>query len=592
MNIYEERINELRAVMKERKINYVIVPTADSHNSEYVGQHFKLREYLSGFTGSNGTLLVTLSKAMLWTDGRYFVQAERELRDSGIILMKMMEENVPTLEEYILSHYKTGEQIGLDKKVVSFLFVNKLLSNNSSLLFVDFDAGKYVWPTRPAPACNEIMILGDKVSGKAYNEKVADVQRVISEKGADALFLSKLDDIMWLFNIRGSDVKCNPVALSYAYIGKEEVILFIQKKVISKKLLQYASENNITLKPYEDTFGIISLVKNKMILIDPVYTSQKVYEVLEDNSFIKSVNPTTIMKAVKNASEIENMRSVYTKDNLAVTKFIYYVKNILDIENSNEFVLSEYLDNLRKSTQGYLDLSFETICAYGENAAMMHYEATKECNSPIKKEGFLLVDSGGQYIGGTTDITRTIALGPLSDEMKKNYTLVLKGNLALSHARFMYGCTGRNLDILARGPLWQAGIDYKCGTGHGIGYMLNVHEGPQNIRWRYDKTQEEAVLEEGMLITDEPGVYLEGKYGIRIENVLLCKKSIKNSDGQFMEFETLTFVPFERDAILKELLNDTEIEWINNYHKAVYASLEKYMTEEEKVWLNKVCAPI
>lgn len=593
MNIYTERVNFLQKIMEDKKLDYVIVPTGDYHNSEYVGAYFKLREFISGFTGSNGTLLITKKEAFLWTDGRYFVQAEKELMGTGILLMKMQEENVPTLEEYLLNQYKDTQRIGIDKKIVTVSFINNLLNQNAGLQFVDFDAGSFIWDNRPKLPCNDIMLLPTNISGKSFPEKLIDVRHALKDKGADAVFISKLDDIMWLFNLRGSDVKCNPVSLSYAYISNEEVKLFIQEKAHSEIVKLYAADNGIMLHDYKDTFYILEQISGKKILIDAAYTSEQVFESLcRKNTLVFGVNPTTPLKAVKNHVEIDNIRKVYAKDNVAVTKFICYLKNAADIEKTNEYELAQYIDNLRKDIDEYLDLSFETICAYGENAAMMHYEATEENYSCLKKEGFLLVDSGGQYLGGTTDITRTIALGNLSYEMKKHYTLVLKGNLALANAKFMYGCTGRNLDILARNPLWQEGIDYKCGTGHGIGYILNVHEGPQNIRWRYDKTAEEAVLEEGMLITDEPGVYLQGKYGIRIENVLLCKRGVKNSDGQFMEFETLTYVPFEREAILKELLTEAEIKWIDAYHKTVYETMKNHFTTDEQKWLLAVCAPL
>ena len=593
------RIAALRKKMEICNVHYVIIPTGDYHNSEYVSDFFRVREFFSGFTGSNGTLVVTREEALLWTDGRYFIQAELELKGSDIILCKMGEEDVPTIQEYLALNYKQDEIIGFDGRVITTSFAKKIKDAvfDATGFYCEFNDGfipyEGIWDNQPKLPANPVFILNGDLSGVDYKEKVLKLRKKMKALKADAIWLSKLDDIMWLFNIRGNDVECNPVALSYCYIDEDKSILMIQKDAVTKELSDYCEKNQIELIDYSECDFICSTPENKTILIDPQYASYRHKSILEKkNTIIELPSPIIAMKAVKNPVEISRMREVYLKDSAALTKFIYWIKNVKDKAVLNEHEVGRMVDCYRMEVDGFIELSFPTICAYGPNGAMMHYEATKESNSKLDNKGFLLVDSGGQYYGGTTDVTRTIALGELTDEMKRHYTLVLKGMLNLSMVKFMYGCSGKNLDILARGPLWKEGIDYKCGTGHGVGYMLNVHEGPQSFRFKTLPGIDDSVLEEGMVITNEPGVYIEGSHGIRIENVLLCHKDIKNNDGQFMSFETLTKVPIDKEAVLVDLLTKDEREFINKYHEDVYRDISPFLSEEEKSWLRSATTPL
>ncbi|MBQ8327479.1 MAG: aminopeptidase P family protein [Lachnospiraceae bacterium] len=593
------RIAALRKKMEICNVHYVIIPTGDYHNSEYVSDFFRVREFFTGFTGSNGTLVVTREEALLWTDGRYFIQAELELKGSEIILCKMGEEDVPTIQEYLALNYKQDEVMGVDGRVITTSFAKKIKDAvfDATGFYCEFNDGfipyEGIWDNQPKLPANPVFVLNGDLSGVDYKEKVLKLRKKMKALKADAIWLSKLDDIMWLFNIRGNDVECNPVALSYCYIDEDISTLMIQKDAVTEELSDYCEKNQIELIDYSECDFICSTPENKTILIDPQYASYRHKSILEKkNTIIELPSPIIAMKAVKNPVEISRMREVYLKDSAALTKFIYWIKNVKDKAVLNEYEVGRMVDCYRMEVDGFIELSFPTICAYGPNGAMMHYEATKESNSKLDNKGFLLVDSGGQYYGGTTDVTRTIVLGELTDEMKRHYTLVLKGMLNLSMVKFMYGCSGKNLDILARGPLWKEGIDYKCGTGHGVGYMLNVHEGPQSFRFKTLPGIDDSVLEEGMVITNEPGVYIEGSHGIRIENVLLCHKDIKNSDGQFMSFETLTKVPIDKEAVLVDLLAKDEREFLNKYHEDVYRDISPFLSEEEKSWLRSATTPL
>lgn len=604
--VIKERLNALRKVMNERGVNFYIVPTADFHNSEYVDDYFKVREFLSGFTGSNGTLVVSENEAGLWTDGRYFIQAEKELHGTGITLYRMNEEGVLGITEYLLKESKSGDVVGFDGRVVDAYFGNclekKLLKHNVKLYYREdlSEAVRTEWPKLPA---HPVMILPEELCGLSVEEKLTQVRDVMAEMECEYCLISKLDDLMWLLNIRGRDVKCNPVALAYGFITQEEMFLFLQKEEETEDLRVYAKNHRIVIKDYEDIIPFLEEYNYKgRVLADERNLSYFLYRtVSERTELLNDKNPTELLKSVKNPVELAKMRDIYLKDSVAVTKFIYYLKckmkqetldkDLCDMELT-EVSAAAYLDNLRAQIPEYLDLSFPTICAYKENAAMMHYEATEDCHKKLDHEGMLLVDSGGQYLGGTTDVTRTIVLGGISEEIKKHYSAVAAGMLELLNAKFLYGCTGRNLDILARKPLWEMGIDYKCGTGHGVGYILNVHEGPQGIRWRYAEGVSETVLKEGMTVTDEPGVYIEGSHGIRIENVLVVRKCEKNSDGQFMYFENLTFVPIDRLALDKRYLSEESIRKIDDYHREVYKKISPFLTDAQAEWLKKETAPL
>lgn len=595
--IIRNRIAALREAMEQAGMDFYMVPTADFHNSEYVDQYFKVREYLSGFTGSNGTLVVSREEAGLWTDGRYFIQAENELEGTGITLFRMLDEGVPTIKEYLRDRMKEGQTLGFDGRVVDTAFgvgLEKVLEEKKIVFAYGKDLADAVWTDRPALPSHPVMVLDEDICGKSAGEKLEDVRRAMEKEGVDAFLLSKLDDLMWLFNVRGGDVECNPVALSYAYITGKECFFFLQETEMTEALRAHAVKYGITLKGYEEIVPFLQDRKDKeCVLYDGRNTSYALYRTLREKGECRDgKNPTELMKAVKNEVELAHMEQVYLKDSAAVCKFIYWLKKNIGKMKITEVTAAQYLDHLRSEIDGFLDLSFPTISGYKENAAMMHYEATEDNCKELAPEGMLLVDSGGQYMGGTTDVTRTIVLGPVSPEIKEHFTAVAVGMLQLTNARFLYGCTGRNLDILARQPMWDRNIDYKCGTGHGVGYILNVHEGPQGIRWRFTESQTEAVIEAGMDVTNEPGVYMEGSHGIRTENVMVARNGVKNGDGQFMYFDTLTYVPIDREAIDVSCMQPVDIERLNRYHREVYEKIEKYLTEEEREWLADVTSPL
>lgn len=595
--IIKERLSLLKQEMKANGVDCYMLPTSDFHNSEYVDDYFKAREYFSNFTGSNGTLVVREEETGLWTDGRYFIQAENELAGTGITLFRMQEEGVPTIQEYLEKEMKGGQTLGFDGRVVDCRFGKKLekaLGEKDIAICYEKDLAGSLWEDRPALPCHEAVLLPEQICGQTCAGKVARVREKMKEKKASYFLLSKLDDLMWLLNIRGKDVACNPVALSYGFITMDEIYLFLQKGAVTDGLRAYAEKYQIVIKDY---FEITEFLKGfsyqGAVLYDSGNLNYALYKTIcEKTECIDEKNPTELMKAVKNPVELQNMREVFLTDNVVVTKFIYWLKQNVGKIPLNEYTAAMKLDGMRREAEGFLDLSFETISGYKENAAMMHYEATQENHKEIRAEGMLLVDSGGQYMGGTTDITRTIVLGEISEEEKKHFSAVAAGMIRLSNAKFLYGCTGRNVDILAREPMWEMNIDYKCGTGHGVGYILNVHEGPQGIRWKYIEGQTEAVLEEGMNVTNEPGVYREGSHGIRTENVMLVRKGEKNADGQFMYFETLTFVPIDREALDKKYLTETDVKRIDAYHEEVYQRISPRLTKEEAEWLREVTLPL
>ena len=584
-----ERMERLRQKMKQEKIDLYYIPTADFHQSEYVGEHFKCREYMSGFTGSAGSLVVTKEEACLFTDGRYHIQAERELQDSGIHLFRCGEANIPSEEEYIEVYMQKHTTFGFDGRVVSAAFVERLLektglSENAALY--QKDLVDEIWNTRPPLSKEEIYELELWQTGERVADKISRIRGEMKKQGAQAHVIASLDDIAWIFNLRGNDVRYNPVFLAFALITENTACLYLSEEAVTESIKKYLRENKIIWKDYNNIYKDLGMIEqNQTVLLDKETVNYCLIQSIPKKCTIKNgMNPSTRMKAVKNKTEIENTKKAHIRDGLAVTRFIHYVKTKAGT-GITEYEAECYLNKLRKESENCFDLSFETISAYGTNAAMMHYSAKPESSAVIEKKGFLLVDSGGQYKDGTTDVTRTIAVGSLTPEMKKHYTLTLVGMLRLMNARFLYGCTGRNLDILARGPLWEHFIDYRCGTGHGVGHILNVHEGPNAFRWKQHRDLPECELEEGMITTDEPGVYLENQYGIRIENELLCVRDDKNQWGQFMKFECLTFVPLEREAIDTAYMEKRDVELFNIYQKQVYEKLSQYMKEEEKQWL-------
>ena len=589
----QERLKALRAEMEKRGITVYVVPTADFHESEYVGDHFKARKFITGFTGSAGTAVITLDEAGLWTDGRYFVQAENQLKDSTVTLYRMGEEGVPTVDEFGKDRLKEGGCLGFDGRVVNGTWggkLEKIAAEKNVSMHVTEDLIDLIWEDRPALSKQPLFILEEKYSGKSTADKIGDLRKAMKENGADVHILTSLYDIAWLLNIRGNDIDYVPVVLSYLVLNETECIWFLQEEVVDDKIRAYLEENHITTKPYDAIYDYVpEIPADAVVLMNRGTVNYRIVNSLDKAiKVVDKPNPTELMKAVKNKTEVDNTRAAHVKDGVAFTKFMYWLKTNIGKIPMTEISASDYLEARRREQDNFIELSFNTICAYGANAAMMHYAATPESDAELKPEGFLLVDSGGHYFEGTTDITRTMALGPITDEMRLHFTTVCRSNMNLAHAKFLYGCTGLNLDILSRGPLWEMGIDYKCGTGHGVGYVLNVHEGPNGFRWRVvPERHDNGVLEEGMITTDEPGVYLEGKYGIRTENELVCHKAEKNEYGQFMEFENITYAPIDLDAIAPDLLSAREKKMLNDYHKMVYDTISPYMTAEENEWLKR-----
>ena len=575
-----KRIEEARKSMKKHKVDAYIVTSSDYHQSEYIDTYFKGREYLSGFTGSAGVLVIFKDEACLWTDGRYHIQAEKQLKGSEVKLFKQGNLGVPTYKEYIVSKLAENSKIGIDAKILLSSDINEILSKKKYKI-VDFDLLDKVWNERKALPNGKIFILEDKYTGKSYKEKVKEIRKILKEKGADYNIISSLDDIAWIYNFRGCDITHNPVALSFTIISEKKSTLYINEKKLDKKAQKYFRDNKVEIKEYFEFFKDIKKLKGN-ILVDFNKISYAIYEAISKNTIINSMNPSTYLKAHKNETEIVNTKKIHIQDGVAIVKFMYWLKNNYKKENITEFSAEQKINSLRKEIEGYLELSFHTISAFGKNAAMMHYSAPEKKSTKIQ-DGVYLLDSGGTYLRGTTDITRTFFLGKVGKQEKIDNTLVLKGMLALSRAKFLFGATGTNLDILARQFLWNVGIDYKCGTGHGVGHILNVHEGPHGIRFQYNPQR----LEVGMIVTNEPGAYIEGSHGIRIENELLVKEACETEHGKFLEFETITYAPIDLDGIVKTLLTKEEKQQLNEYHSEVYKKLSPYLNKKEKEFLEE-----
>ena len=587
-----QRIDKLRNLMKEKNIYAYIVPSSDYHQSEYVGDYFKSREFMSGFTGSAGTLVVTMDEAGLWTDGRYFIQAENELKGSDIKLFKIGEEGVPTIQEYLLQNLPKNSTLGFDGKVMSVKegqnFTNKLAFKGINIEY-KYDLVNDIWQDRCSLPTEKAFSLGIEYSGESFSDKLSKIREIMKDKKATTHILASLDDIAWLFNIRGRDVKSNPVVLSYAIINIDNVYLFIDKNKIGEDIKTELNKENVQIKGYEDIYEYIKNIdENEVVLIDSSKVNYAIYNNIPFNvQKIEERNPSILLKSIKNEVELKNIRNSHIKDGVAFTKFMYWLKNNIGKIEITEISATQKLEEFRREQDKFIEPSFSTIAAYKEHAAMMHYSATEESNYKLEPRDLFLVDSGGQYFDGTTDITRTIALGPIPENIIKDFTNVVRGMIRLSKAKFLYGCRGYNLDILARGPLWESGIDYKCGTGHGIGFVLNVHEGPNGFRWKVrEDIDDSCILEEGMVTTNEPGVYVENSHGIRIENEIVVRKAEKNEYGQFMNFEVITFAPIDLDAIDVNLMLEDERIYLNNYHKKVYDKISPYLNEQEKKWLK------
>ena len=597
MDTVNERIQALRAMMKERGIDAYLVPTSDFHESEYVGSHFECRKFITGFTGSAGAAVITLKEAGLWTDGRYFVQAGKQLQGSEVKLFKMGQEGVPTIEEYLAENMPENGVLGFDGRVVNEEFGEELLARlqkKNVTAASGEDLIGALWTERPSLPAEKVWVLDVKYAGKSAKDKIADLREAMKKNRATVHILTTLDDIVWLLNIRGNDVPCNPVVLSYAVVTEDKFFLFINDKTLDSQTKAYLEGLGVKIKPYDDIYVLAKTFRNERILLEKSRVNFAVCQSLdESNEIVNQMNPTASAKAVKNPVEMENMRKAHIKDAVAMIRHLRWMKENIGTLDMDEMSVQRHLDQLRFDTEGNLGLSFGTISAYGENAALCHYSATPETNKKLEPRGLYLVDSGGQYYEGTTDITRTIALGPVTEEEKKCFTLVAACMLRLLNVRCPYGCHGYNFDFAARELLWREGLDFNHGTGHGVGYLLNVHERPNGVRWRVvPERQDNAVFEEGMVTSDEPGLYFEGKFGVRTENLMLCVKDVKNEYGQFMKFENLTWVPIDRDAIDTRWLEKRDLELLNEYHRQVYEVMAPHLSEEDRSWLEKVTAPI
>lgn len=584
----KKRIEKLRSLMKENKIDAYIIPSFDAHQSEYVADHWKCRQWISGFTGSAGTVVITLDDAGLWTDGRYYIQAEEQLKGSGIRLFKMADLGVPSYTEWLKNTLKEGSTVGFDGSVFSvdlFKGMGKAFKSKNINIKIEKDLIDEIWEDRPEIPKELVFLHGIKYAGKSRVEKLNKVRVNMSSKGANYYLLTSLDDIAWLLNIRGNDVPNNPVVISNVLVGEDKCYLFVDASKVTHDIRLELETDGIEIKGYNEIHQILNqLTIDDSIIFDANKTSISMYNSINtDTTKIEEPNITTALKAIKNEVEIENLRNCQVSDGLAMVKFIKWLKESVTKEEITEISAEKMLEAFRRQQDLFVEPSFDTIAGYKDHAAMMHYKATKETQYTLKDEGFFLVDSGGQYFNGTTDTTRTIALGKLTEEEKRDFTLVLKGHIALSSVKFLEGATGSSLDVLARQPIWEYGLDYKCGTGHGVGFFLNVHEGPQGFR----KEPNSVKLEKGMVITNEPGIYKEGKHGVRTENIMLVVEEEKTEFGQFMSFEAITYCPIDLDGIDKDMLTDKEKQWLNDYHKMVYKRLSPYLDKEHKTWLKK-----
>ena len=571
----KKEILELQQYMQGHHYDAFLVETADEHQSEYVGDYYKVRAYLSNFTGSAGTLLVTLNQAYLWTDGRYFIQAENELKDSGITLMRMGQKGVETLEE-VLGNLASDMMLGLDMRMVSVEWLSHFKASfPKALVMHDPKAFDELWLNRPKRSCTPVWDYDVQYCGVSRQEKIKLVKQPMAKQGALGMLVGGLDDVSWLLNLRGHEVTCNPVALSFVLIDEKHTTLYIQKAALSEDIVALLEADGITLRPYEAIYDDLELYDSGTLWIDPKKTNAALVECLNPQiPLLKEDLPIALMKAIKNPIEIACTKQAHIYDGVAVTKWMYWLKKTIKERDLDELEVQDYLEKMRAEQPGYIEPSFSTICAYNANAAMMHYQATKENYATIQAKGMLLVDSGGQYLKGTTDITRTLILGEVPDVFKKHFTLALRSMLRLQSACFLEGCTGLNLDILARGPLWDLNLDYQCGTGHGVGHLLNVHEGPNGFRWKVLANRNEmAVLKPGMITTNEPGVYIEGSHGVRHENELLCVFKEENAYGRFLTFEPITYAPIDLEGVQVELLEKAEKEALNQYHALVYQTL-------------------
>ena len=585
-----ERLSALRKLMRENGMDAYVIVTDDFHGSEYVGDYFKEREFMSGFTGSAGKLVVLSDWAGLWTDGRYFLQAADQLKGSTIELMKENQPGVPKIPDFLGDKVKEGGVIGFDGRTISSNFADAIESKVSAKN-ISFDGTKdlvdEVWKDRPAISKKPVWEISTEMAGMSRADKLAALRSKMAEKNADVMVLTALDEIAWLLNLRGDAVSCPPVFLAYMIVKSDEAVLFVHREILDAGITEGLSGDGITLDDYENIYSAIEAMETGTVMVDPDYANYMIFKSMRETvTQIKCMSPVRMLKAVKNPVEMENERVAHVKDGAALTHFIYWLQHNIGKEKITELSAAEKLEQFRAAMEGYMGPSFDPILGYGPHGAIIHYEPTPESDVEMKPASFCLADTGGHYREGTTDVTRTIPLGTLTDEEKRAYTLVLKGHLNLGAARFMKGACGANLDYAARKPLWENGLDYNHGTGHGVGYILSVHEGPQRLTWHIN-SETEIPFEEGMILSDEPGLYLEGKFGIRHENLVVVKNGEKNEFGQFMHFEELTMVPFDKSAIDVSLMSEEDIKQLNRYHEKVYKAISPYFEGEELEWLKE-----
>ena len=607
MNI-NQRIADLREVMRREHLSACIFPSTDPHQSEYVADHWKGREWISGFNGSAGTAVVTLWSAALWTDSRYFLAAEEQLKGTEFQLMKLKIEGTPTIAEWLgrevmqNRHPKEDRtEVAIDGKCSSVNAVKDLIADlrkeNGITLRTNFDPLKLIWKDRPAIPEHPVEIYPLEYAGESCHDKIDRIRQALREKHADGMLMSALDDIAWTLNLRGADVHCNPVFVSYLLISSKSVTLYINKVKLSPEVMVYLKAEDIKVEDYDQVENGLKQYFEYNILLDPDEVNYRLYEVVRNKGhqnnlpkteIVEEESPVKRMKTVKNEREIAGFRSAMLKDGIAMVKFLKWLRPAVEAGGQTEMTVDEKLTSLRAEQPLYRDISFDTIAGYQAHGAIVHYEATPETDIPLKPEGLLLLDSGAQYLDGTTDITRTIALGPLTDEQKKVYTLVLKGHIQIELCKFPSGTSGTQIDILAREAMWREGLNYLHGTGHGVGTYLNVHEGPHQFRMEWKP----APLVAGMTITDEPGVYLAGKFGVRIENTLLITPYMETEFGQFLQFESLTLCPIDKAPIIVEMLLPEERQWLNDYHRHVFDVLSPHLSEDEANWLREACSSL
>ena len=581
----KERIHALRMTFRPNNIKAFIIPSTDPHLSEYVAPYWMSREWISGFTGSAGTAVILMDKAGLWTDSRYFLQAEKELEGSGITLYKEMLPETPSITKFLCQNLKPGESVSIDGKMFSVQQVEQMKEDLAPYqLQVNLfgDPLKNIWKDRPSMPDAPAFIYDVKYAGKSCGEKVAAIRTELKKKGIFALFLSSLDEIAWTLNLRGSDVHCNPVIVSYLLVTQDEVVYFISPEKITQEVNEYLQEQQVSLRKYDEAESFLNSFTGENILIDPKKTNYAIYSAINPAcKVVRGESPVTLLKAIRNEQEIAGIHHAMQRDGVALVKFLKWLEASVLSGKETELSVDRKLHEFRAAQPLYMGESFDTIAGYKEHGAIVHYSATEESDVTLQSKGFLLLDSGAQYLDGTTDITRTIALGELTEEEKTDYTLILKGHIALAMAKFPAGTRGAQLDVLARMPIWSHGMNFLHGTGHGVGHFLSVHEGPQSIRMN----ENPIVLQPGMVTSNEPGVYKAGSHGIRTENLTLICKDKEGMFGEYFKFETITLCPICKKGIIKEMLTAEEVKWFNDYHRTVYEKLSPSLNEEEKKWL-------